>query len=139
MTLTPTQRRRRITRITGRVVIASLAVGLFVAVASVFEPENSTATPQRVVVEFDVNSRSDATYLGELVGKDHSVIIHATAEGPRYTAIDGLGNVIATDLQVHEVYRYLPDANLETISADDNGLLDTPLLLDDALMLADYD
>ncbi|MFG0256937.1 MAG: hypothetical protein ACF8GE_03440 [Phycisphaerales bacterium JB043] len=139
MALTTAQRRRRYSRIAGRVVIATLSVGLFVAIASVFEPQDTTATPQRASARPAAPTALDGSYMGELVGRDHSVIIHATSEGPRYTALDGLGNVIATGLTAEQVYRYLPDVNIETLSADDNGLLDSPIILDDALMLADHD
>jgi hypothetical protein len=139
MAINSLQRRRRYARIGGRVIIASLAVGLFVAVASVFEPENSIATPERLRQDVDPVALSAGTYLGELVGRNHSVVIHATPDGPRYTALDGLGNVIAADLMADEVYQLLPDVNIDTLSADDNSMLDTPLLFDSALMLADYE
>ncbi|MFG0274152.1 MAG: hypothetical protein ACF8QF_03755 [Phycisphaerales bacterium] len=126
---------RRIPRILMRVGVAGALAGAFVAAALLVEPSPSPAGNARSMdAPADLDAETEATdeqapdrvSLGALEGLEHSLLIHATPEGPRYTLLDPLGNPIATDLPADEVYRVHPDADVDRMIAG-------------PLMLADID
>jgi hypothetical protein len=128
---------RRVPRILMRVGVAGGLAGAFVAAALLVEPSPSPAGSARPIdapADADPTNPdavageqpSDRVSLGSLLGLEHSLLIHATPEGPRYTLLDPLGNPIATDLAGDEVYRVHPDADVDRMIAG-------------PLMLADID
>jgi hypothetical protein len=102
-------------------VMVLLAI-LFIAVASIFSPFKSSASdPSREP------GATDGVFLGQAVTRDHQLLVHATADGPRYTVKDSRGRTLAADLAPEDVYRMFPDLAPEALHAgpDDAG----PLML----------
>jgi len=47
--------------------------------------------------------------IGSLEGRDHTIHIHATPDGPRFTITDQAGGVLASRLTAEQVYRRFPE------------------------------
>jgi len=119
----------RMGRILTRVGVAGVLAGGFVGAALLVEPSPSPAGPAGAIdepVEPLTAPSPERVTLGTLEGLEHTLIIVATPDGPRYTALDPLGNPIAVDLPADEVYRVVPDADVDRMIAG-------------PLMLADFD
>jgi hypothetical protein len=105
-----------------RVLVGAGAAAVFVIAAVIVEPDDSRAVslPREPVPSQPSHTEvtdPDRVSLGELIGFDHRVHIVATPEGPRYTALDNLGNVIAAELYADELYHVLPNADVKSMIA----------------------
>ena len=142
-----------------RITIYILAACLSVAVASFLRPERSIAAAKRdrapAPVQLDVVGGSEANaatavapapgqtgpvapernshgwlLLGTLHGARHEVWAYASPEGPRYTVIDALGNVLMEDAHADDVYRTVPEVDLKNMQLEP-GATGGPLMMVD--------
>jgi len=118
----------RVRRICLRVAAAGAITTAVVGAASLVAPAPSPAgvsTSPGMAAE-RLAASPERAHLGTLEGRGHHLLIFATPDGPRYTALDALGNPIASDLTSDEVYRVSPDADVDR-------------LISGPVMLADFD
>jgi hypothetical protein len=123
---------------------------MFVAVASLVGPERSRAAADRSQgpAKLDVVVGANAApapetgavaparnangwlLLGTLHGATHEVWAYASPDGPRYTVIDALGNVVLVDVAAEDVYRTVPEVDLKNMQLEP-GAEGGPLMMVD--------
>ncbi len=91
-----------------------IAIG-FLWVTSRIDPEPSSA--QFVAPQSESAQISKSKSLGSFEGRDHTIRIVATPDGPRYTITDPHGVIIADKLTKDEVYERFPTFQLDTMTA----------------------
>lgn len=143
-------------RLTLRITLYILGACLFVAVASLVRPDRSVAAakPDRAPAKLDVVVGEPAgtaaaagseqasgpvapgrnaqgwLLLGTLHGPTHDVWAYASPEGPRYTVIDAMGNVVMEDAAAEDVYRTVPEVDLKNMRLEP-GAEGGPLMMVD--------
>jgi hypothetical protein len=105
-----------------RLAVVALGVGVFALAARTLQPSRSTAAPN-VRQALEPGSRPGAIVpigrkLGELMGQEFRILVHASELGPRYTVISPAGIVLAEDLSETEVGQAFPGLEIETMTAD---------------------
>ncbi len=117
-------RRRRLARATLLlVVMCALA-----ALSMWMPPSGSVAAPR--------DHRRPGPALGELIGRNHVILIHASPDGPLYTVCRPDGATLRRHLFADEVRSAFPDIDLSKLRLDAPPPL-APDLLRGALMLVD--
>lgn len=146
-------------RLTARITLYILGACLFVAVASVLRPERSEAEAKRdrSAVKLDVIGSAPGVsgagtgvagvgaatgpvapaqnakgwlLIGSLEGPTHDVWAYASPDGPRYTVIDAMGNVVMEDAIADDVYRTVPEVDLKNMRLEP-GAVGGPLMMVD--------
>lgn len=141
-------------RLMVRITIYILGACVFVGAASFMKPERSVASagPIRepakldVVVGVETGNKSPAAadeqtgpvapernaqgwpLVGSLHGPTHDVWAYASPEGPRYTVIDAMGNVVMEDAVADDVYRTVPEVDLKNMQLEP-GAVGGPLMM----------
>lgn len=136
-----------------RWLLAAGSLALFVGLARLFNPAPSTADiqssqtsgePPRILAggerglasdrQAAPSARSGPVEIGELVGREFTLRVFSTPEGPRYTVIDRDGHALAQLLEADEIYRRFPDLNVRSLQLrgdDASDLIGGPLMLAD--------
>lgn len=147
-------------RLTARITLYILGACLFVAVASVLRPERSEAEAKRdrSAVKLDVIGSAAGVpgggpgaaagveaaagpvapaqnakgwlLIGSLEGPTHDVWAYASPDGPRYTVIDAMGNIVVEDAIADDVYRTVPEVDLKNMRLEP-GAVGGPLMMVD--------
>ncbi len=101
--------------ISPRHVVATVALlAAFLVMASIFEPEQLRAGPDRYSSEF----REKMSLLGEIESNDYRVKIYANANGPLYTVYDKDGVELAELLTPWQIANQFPSLPLTDAQAD---------------------
>jgi len=93
----------------------ALAVG-FLWAASRIDPGQSSAVTTLAPTD-GVHPEPARRSIGALEGFDHTLVVVATPEGPRYTIYDAAGAVIAQRVTREELSSLRPDLNLDSLIA----------------------
>lgn len=118
-----------------RLLVVVGAVGGFIALASVFNPEQTRATVATVKrgVESLVGDTTRVPegaakppardsrgrmLLGEMVGNGHRVWVYGRGTEVRYTVCTPEGEVLTSDISAEDVYRLFPHLDLRTMRLD---------------------
>ncbi|MFN7021087.1 MAG: hypothetical protein ACK4WH_07135 [Phycisphaerales bacterium] len=133
------------TRGWARAGIGAAGIAAFLLLASVFDPDPSSANDHHVPGVTDTSPRRTAEVvdhllsrphprgwpnLGMLQGMDYFVLVHGSPNGPRYTVCSRLGEVLEPDLAADEVYRAFPDLDIPGMRLDpDAGAASPPMML----------
>ena len=109
------------------VVIASILVGAFLIMASVFVPDRLQARAGEDSATHSAQLTEGLPSLGELVDNRYTVKVYATPAGPRYSVYDHDGTRVAALLSAEKVAKLYPDLPLPDARADGPlQLMDTP-------------
>lgn len=133
------------TRGWARAGIGAAGIAAFLLLASVFDPDPSSAYDHHVPGVADTSPRRTAEVvdhllsrphprgwpnLGILQGMDYFVLVHGSPNGPRYTVCSRLGEVLESDLAADEVYRSFPELDIPGMRLDpDAGAASSPMML----------
>jgi hypothetical protein len=103
---------------------------VFAGAAHVFEPFSSRAQ-QGPDGPLPALVRKDGSLLiGRALGRDHRLVVYASADGVRYTVMDARGRILGSDLTGEDLYRTFPDLDPSALHAERAGK---------ALMMVDPD
>jgi|GEM_PF-1719440 len=97
----------------------SVALG-FLVVTSQIDPADSNADLGAISAPGSVGAvgaNSEGLSLGSLQGREYSVHMVATPDGPRYSVTNRAGVMVGQNLTKSEVYDLVPGLDLETLSA----------------------
>jgi len=107
-----------------RVALVAAGAGALLLVTKTISPQGSLAHlpasdihAQRGHASGSHTDTSDQRrrLLGEIVGRNHIVRVHATQDGPRYTVCDPEGLVLEADLMAEEVYHFFPELDIKSL------------------------
>ena len=118
-----------------RLLVLVAAVGGFVAMASIFNPEQTRATVAQVkrgietlageqpkvpegAAKPPARDSRGRMLLGEMVGKGHRVWVYGQGTEVRYTVCTMEGEVLTSDIGADDVYRLFPHLDLRTMRLD---------------------
>jgi hypothetical protein len=112
-----------------RLLAAAAMIGAFVLMASIFSPDRSKATVEKIAdptVYGDDSTDPHSTdphkglpSLGSIEGVHYSVRAYGTAHGPRYSVFDVRSNrAVGVLLTMQDVERYFPEVHLDGLKFD---------------------
>jgi len=100
---------------------AGLAIALgFLWMTSRIDPGQTRASEAGAPVPAVTGARTTSApgaSMGTLVGRNVTINIIATPDGPRYTVLDPTGGVLAERLTEEELYDLYPELRMDTITA----------------------